>query len=344
MLDILPQLISWNRQPNPIVLATVVKTWGSAPRKVGAAMAISANMDMLGSVSGGCVEGAVIQEAKSIFKTRDRKILEFGVSDDDAWSVGLSCGGKLEVYVEPFLTSENNPVYQKIWERIQQAIQLNTGAVWLSKMNEKAPHHTLILPDETVIGDAIPQVLVITALEAFKQRKNQVLTWEEESYFAHVFPRKSQIILIGAAHISSALIELAHQFNFETLVIDPRGVFTQKTHFPIAPDKQYESWPEEILPQLTLDAYTFAVLLTHDPKIDDQALHILLQSEIAYIGALGGKKTQQKRRERLKAAGFEDKAIQRIYGPVGLDIHAQTAQEIALSILAQIIQVQNQYF
>jgi len=149
------------------------------------------------------------------------------------------------------------------------------------------------------------------------------------------------MLMIGAAHITADLVALAHTFDFETIVIDPRGVFANKTHFSTQPDLIIEKYPSEVIPDYTLDACTFAVILSHDPKIDDNALHLLLPSDVAYIGALGGKKTHANRVERLKSAGFSEAQIDRIHAPIGLNIHGKKPREIALSIMAQIISVQN---
>ncbi len=342
MLDIIEGLKHWTSKSKKIALATVIKTWGSAPRKVGASMAISADMEMLGSVSGGCIEGAVIQEAKEMMKTGIPRQLSFGVSDEDAWEVGLSCGGEIHVFVEPFLM-DGNTQHEHIWKGIQQAMEENTGAVWLSRMKADASQHLLVLPNGNTIGEIHDPALVDAAIVAFNQRKNQAITLGDTPWFAHVFPRKSQLIIIGATHITAHLVDLAHPFGFETIVIDPRGLFAQKTHFPVKPHQVFEQWPEEALHDFHFDAYTFALTLTHDAKIDDQALQILLKSDVAYTGALGGKKTHKKRVKRLQDAGFEDETIAKIHAPVGLDIHAQSAQEIALSILAEIVKVKNAY-
>jgi len=151
------------------------------------------------------------------------------------------------------------------------------------------------------------------------------------------------MLIVGAAHITVDLVALAKQFDFETVVIDPRGIFSEKTQFPVQPDHLYVDRPAEILPTYDLDAYSFAVLLTHDPKIDDQALHLLLRSDIAYIGALGSRRTHAKRVKRLTEAGFSESEIEKIHGPIGVSINAKLPKEIALSILGQIIQVKNRY-
>lgn len=341
MHDIFSDLQSWVQQGKKIALATVTKTWGSAPRKVGAALAISEDMEMLGSVSGGCVEGAVVKEAMEVLQTGTPKNLSFGVADEDAWEVGLSCGGELHVFLEPFLTQDKQG--STLWDHIQSRAADNHGSIWLSKMGGLSSSFSLILPDGTVLGEAPSPAIAVKALEAYSQRKAQIIQADEVSYFAHIFPPKSQLVIVGAAHITVDLVDLAKQFGFECIVIDPRGIFSEKTQFRIPPDQLHVEWPAEVLPSLNLDAYSYAVLLTHDPKIDDQALHILLDSNITYIGALGGRKTHKKRISRLKEAGIPDEKIARIHGPIGVDIHAQSAQEIALSILGELIQVKNKF-
>ena len=304
-------------------------------------MAISEDMEMLGSVSGGCVEGAVIKEALEVLQTGEPKNLSFGVADEEAWEVGLSCGGELHVFLEPFLTMDKKG--EGLWTEIQGRAANNLGSVWLSKMGGTASSFSLMLPDGTLQGESLTSDISAKALEAYSQRKAQILQSGEESYFAHIFPPKSQLIIVGAAHITVDLVDLAKQFGFECIVIDPRGIFSEKTQFRTPPDQLHVEWPAEVLPSLNLDAYSFAVLLTHDPKIDDQALHVLLDSDIAYIGALGGRKTHKKRIARLKEAGVSEEKISRIHGPIGVDIHAQSAQEIALSILGELIQVKNKF-
>ena len=341
MHDIFSDLQAWAQQGKKIALATVTKTWGSAPRKVGAALAISEDMEMLGSVSGGCVEGAVIKEALEVLQDGRPKNLSFGVADEEAWEVGLSCGGELHVFLEPFLTMDRQG--EELWKHIQKRSAENQGSIWLSKMGGPSSSLTLMLPDGTIQGEAISPEITSMALEAFSQRKAQILQSGDESYFAHIFPPKSRLIIVGAAHITVDLVDLAKQFGFECIVIDPRGIFSEKTQFRIPPDQLHIEWPAEVLPSLTLDAYSYAVLLTHDPKIDDQALHLLLDSDIAYIGALGGRKTHKKRVARLKEAGVSEEKISRIHGPIGMDINAQSAQEIALSILGELIQEKNKF-
>jgi len=193
------------------------------------------------------------------------------------------------------------------------------------------------------MGQKLSAYLIDQSLAAYKARNHNMIESEGQHYFVQVFPRRSQMLIIGAAHISVDLVDLASGFGFETVIIDPRGAFTNKTQFTTPADQVFEKYPEEVLGSFELDAYTFAVVLTHDPKIDDNALQILLRSEVAYIGALGSKKTHAKRVARLESSGFSEEEVSRIHAPIGMDIRAKTPKEIALSIMGEIIRVKNEF-
>ena len=195
----------------------------------------------------------------------------------------------------------------------------------------------------SVTGEAVPEEVLQMAKEALRKRVHESPVVDGTQYFLHVFPRRSQLLIIGAAHITADLVQLAHLHDFETIVIDPRGAFADRTKFAQPPDAILVKYPSEVLNDYPLDANTYAVILSHDPKIDDDALQILLRSKVAYIGALGSKKTHEKRTGRLAAAGFREEDIQRIEAPIGVDIHALGAKEIALSIMASVIKSKNTY-
>ena len=339
MKDLLHKIQEWISIDKKFAIATVTKTWGSSPRPIGSALLISDEMEMAGSVSGGCVEGAVVKSALPLLEKGEGKILNFGITNEEAWEVGLSCGGKIEVFVEPFLAFNKNE--KKVWEKLEYCLTNNQGCVLMTRMVEGKNHHALILPDGNVFGKNVNDKLKNKALEIFTQRKNQITEVEGVPYFAQVFPRKNQMLIIGAAHITVDLVQLAKMYNFETIVIDPRGIFSNKTQFNIPPDFIFEKYPSEVLGDYILDAYTYAVVLSHDPKIDDNALEILLKSDIGYIGALGSRKTHAKRVNRLLEKGFTETEIERIHSPVGVNIYAKTPKEIALSIMGEIIQIKN---
>lgn len=340
MKEFLNEINNWLADKKDFAVATVIQTWGSAPRPVGSSMLIDADMNMMGSVSGGCVEGAVVREAMDVLATNKPKLLSFGVTDEEAWEVGLSCGGAIKVFVERFVGFEN----EKISEILRGCLENNQGCTLMLKIGGEASEHVLVLPNGEVISkNKATDILIENAKRAYSERKSQTIEIGEYRWFAQVFPSKDRLIIVGAAHIAVDLVHLAHYFGFETLVIDPRGIFADKTQFPTAPNRLVNDWPAEILPDYTLDEYTFAVLLTHDPKIDDQALEILLKEKTAYIGALGSKKTHEKRVKRLTEKGFSEEQIAAIHAPIGVDINAKSAREIALSIIAELIKVRNKF-
>lgn len=339
MREYLNEIDHWLAGGKPFSVATVINTWGSAPRPVGTTMFIGPGLEMLGSVSGGCVEGAVLRASEETTAGAAGRHLKFGVSDDDAWSVGLTCGGTIEIFLEKFPGCDD----PDFWQTLRRCLTENKSCVWASCMSDGAEGHYLILADEPAAANAVPTGLRENALRAWRERKSQTVEVGGERWFLRVYPRKLQLFIVGAAHASAELVHLAHYFDFETIVIDPRTAFSRNTHFPTPPDRIIEEYPAEVLPGYPLDEYTFAVVMAHDPKIDDQALHLLLRSRAAYIGALSSKASNERRRERLLSAGFSEAEFNRIHAPVGIPIKSRTAKEIALSIMGQIIAVKNQY-
>lgn len=338
MKEYLGQIEQWQRQNKKIALARVIQTWGSSPRPVGSCMLISSDFEMAGSVSGGCVEGAVLKEAKNVFETGFGKRLSYGVTDDEAWAVGLSCGGKIQVFIQPWgLPSES-----LLFNQLTANLSNNEGCLLATQLKDGKINHSLFLINGTSVGD-LPKGVMENAKEAFDQRMHKTISVGNDDYFIHVFPPRSKVIIIGAAHITADLIQLAHHFDFETLVIDPRSTFAKNTSFTVPPDQLFENYPSEVLNEFNLDPYTYCVILSHDPKIDDDALKVLLRSKVAYIGALGSKKNHEKRTARLMDHGFTLEEISKINAPIGVDIHAQGAKEIALSIMGAIIKAKNAY-
>ena len=340
MVELISKIEEWVEKGKPFALATVIKTWGSSPRPIGSPMIISQDLEMAGSVSGGCVEGDVIKESIAVLESGKGKKLSYGIADEDAWTVGLSCGGKIDVYVERFIAFDELGEEKRVWQKLYECIKNNDPCILATKIIDGKTSHSLITPDGNLTGDRVDG-LSSEALRAYNERNHQQVEIAGEIYFLQIFPRKSRMLIIGAAHITVDLVQLASMYDFETVVIDPRGIFSNKTQFSTPPDQIYEKYPAEVFPDYDLDAYTYAVVLSHDPKIDDNALHILLRSDVAYIGALGSRKTQAKRVKRLSDAGFSEEEIGRIHSPVGIDIKAKTPREIALSIMGEVILEKN---
>jgi len=311
--DTIPkQALDWHQKGRGAVLATVVQTWGSAPRRVGAQLVVSGDGNMQGSVSGGCVEGAVVLEAQQALADGRSKILEFGISDGNAFTVGLACGGTIRILLEPIGAVLPEPMLKELVE---------------ARAQRRAVAYVVNIQKET------------RALE-YSGHSNRMQMdrsgFEEDGQtFVAVHMPPLRLVVVGAVHIAQALLPIAQIVGFDPVVVDPRESFASPERFPDV--KILNDWPEEALQAHGLDARTAVVLLTHDPKLDDPALELALRSEAFYIGALGSKRTHEKRCVRLQEKGFSKDQIARINGPVGLNIGAATPAEIAASIMAEII-------
>lgn len=338
MIDYLNTLDEWITVNNRVSIIRVIKTWGSSPRPIGSVMFINSDGKMIGSVSGGCVEGDVVKKVMDTESLGESKLVNYGVSDEDAWSVGLTCGGSVQVFLQHIDFTKNT-----IWDTLKENIINNKSSILISSLEEGKNTNTLMNEDDSIEGDAITNELIKHAKQAYSERANKTATVDHKDYFIHIFPRKSQLLIIGAAHIAVDLVSLGNQYGFETVVIDPRAYFTNNLVFENAPSRIIEKYPSEILNEYSLDAYTYCAILSHDPKIDDNALEILLPSDVAYIGALGSKKNHEKRIKRLLEKGIAQELIDKIKAPIGVSIHAKSAKEIALSIMAEIIQVKNSF-
>lgn len=313
--DTIPETaLAWHREGKGAVLATVIQTWGSAPRRVGAQLAISGQAEIEGSVSGGCVEGAVIVEALEALESGEARELEFGVSDNDAFAVGLACGGTIRVLVEPVgkvLTEELLTALcaaRAARRPVAYVADLETGARRL----DESGHETRFRMDRS----------------GFE---------EDGRTFVAIHNPPLRLVIVGAVHIAQALVPMAKIAGYDPAIVDPREAFGASARFP--GETLLNDWPDEAVAKLGLDGRTALVLLTHDPKLDDPALELALRSGCFYIGALGSTRTQAKRVERMTAAGFSEAEIGRIHGPVGLDIGASGPAEIAVSILAEMTRV-----
>lgn len=312
--DIPEQALAWHRAGKGAVLATVVETWGSAPRPVGSQLAISGEGEIQGSVSGGCVEGAVIMEAQDALEDGESRLLTFGVSDDEAFAVGLACGGRIRVLVEPVGHAMPEDMLAEIVER--RAAREPVG--YVVDLDDWA--RRLIAPE--------------TRPERFRSDKSGVE--EDERTFVAIHNPPLRMVVVGAVHIAQALVPMARISGYDPLIIDPRGAFAQDHRFP--GEDIREDYPDEVLPDYGLDARTAVVTLSHDPKIDDPAIEAAIRSECFYLGCLGSTRTHAKRVERLKERGFTDDEIARIHAPVGLDIGSKSPAEIAISVMAQVTQ------
>ncbi len=338
MRDIEAAARRWHAAGTRFALARVVAAWGSAPRRPGGAMAVTADLQVAGSLSGGCIEAAVIEEAVRLLAgERGPGRLEYGIEDERAWSVGLSCGGTLSVY----LTEPG----RELWEAILDGLQRQRPAVLLTRLHDGSASHALIDLDEQRVrasagdGDTYgPEAVTAACAFAAATQESDLVQVDGVETFVHILPRPDELLIVGAGHIAVHLVAFARELGFHTAVIDPRRVFATSERFAVEPDELLAEWPDRVLVGRPVTESTYAVLLTHDPRIDDQALRHLLPSNAAYLGALGSSRTHAKRRGRLQEAGFDEQAIDRVRGPAGLSIGAVSPAEIALAIMAQVIE------
>jgi xanthine dehydrogenase accessory factor len=317
-----------------VALATVVRTWGGGPRGPGAKMAMTADAQIAGSVSGGCVEAAVVEEGRGVLATGKAKLLHFGVDDETAWNVGLSCGGSIDIFVEEL----DGDTFDALLEagRNRRAIARAT-VVRGSGLGKSV----LVLEDGATEGDAVDSRLVAAARGAIDSGVPSFLSLDDETEaFIDVELPAPMLAMVGGVHISIALTAIAKTLGYRTVVIDPRSVFGSGERFPHV-DELLQDWPDEALSSVGLDRSSAVATLTHDPKIDDPALMTALRSPAFYVGALGSRRTHEKRTRRLREKGLTDEELARLHAPVGLDIGARTPEEIALSVMAQIVAVRN---
>lgn len=338
MKEVIDDINRWQAENQAIALATVVQTWGSAPRKVGAKMALTPDGAISGSVSGGCVEGAVFEEGTAVLTANRPKLLHFGVADETAWDVGLACGGTIEVFVEPLDTA----VYQFMRTLIQN--DLTGAAITVIRGAESLLGRKLAVSRAGeqlgTLGDAALDAQAIAAEARVLHPQRVQLTDEVEVFIDTVRPAPT-LIMVGGVHIAIALTSYAKTLGYRTLLIDPRRAFGSDERFPHV-DQLIQAWPDKAFAKVKITGETAVTLLTHDPKIDDPALKIILKERPFYIGALGSSKTHAKRVARLRDYGFSDAEIGRIHGYIGLNIGAQTPEEIALAIMAEIVQARSQ--
>jgi xanthine dehydrogenase accessory factor len=336
MRDILADVVRWQKDGTAVALATVVQTWGSSPRRAGAKMALAADGRIIGSVSGGCVENAVFEAGLESLKTDRPQLLHFGVADETAWEVGLACGGSIDVFVKP--------LNKNIFEEMRSVIENEEQAVAVTVIrgpDEILGREMLIHEDGHVIGtlDEWDQVTLKWANETLTRgiSRRIVLNEDVEVFLDAVLPSPT-LIIVGGVHIAISLTALAKTLGYRTIVIDPRKAWGNKERFPYV-DQIIQAWPDVAFEQVKVTRSTAIAMLTHDPKLDDPALKIALDSPAFYVGALGSKTTNAKRRERLLRDDMSESQLSRLHAPIGLDIGASTPEEIALSIMSEVVNV-----
>jgi len=343
MHEVISDIHRWLTAGEEVVLATVVSTWGSSPRAVGAKMAITIDAKIAGSVSGGCVEGAVIESGLRMLQTGIPQLLHFGVADETAFNIGLACGGNIEVYIKNIEPDQ--------FERIRAQIKTGVATAIVTVIDgpQELIGYEMLYTATGKFGAPMPPELDSIAKKLAKEglRRNQSMSTEiqlagkdDVRLFTDIIAPQPKLVIIGGVHIAITLSALAKALGYRTVVIDPRKAFNTKERFPQV-DELIQAWPEEAMEEIDLSSSTAVAVLTHDPKIDDPAIKTVLGSDVFYVGALGSRKTHQKRVQRHLAAGVTPEQLERLHAPIGLQLGGRIPEETALEIMAQIIAVRN---
>jgi xanthine dehydrogenase accessory factor len=350
MKELLETLSAWQGEGIDAGRAVVVRTFGSAPRPEGAVLLHAPDGRIAGSVSGGCVEGAAAEQIEHAWSTGNARVIRYGISDEQAWDVGLACGGTIDVLVEPAVP----------WAAVTAAVEsLGAGGHGSAVITplpgdsppaEFGPHEpgrgaapapTLVVHDDgrldgTLGSPDLDDQLVAAAREALNRGQSRTVELGGRSLFVEAFPVRPRLVVVGAVEVARSLVRLARELGYETVVIDGRASFATPERFPDV-DRLLVGWPDEVADEIGLGPNDAVAVLTHDVKFDEPAIVEALRRHCRYVGAVGSRKTQADRRRRLLDAGVSEAELAQLRGPVGLDLGGRNPPETALAILAEIV-------
>ncbi len=358
MRDVLAQLLPWWRSGRSVGVGTVVATWSSAPRQAGASMLVGPEGEAVGSVSGGCVEGAVYELAEQVIADRTPVLQRYGVSDDDAFAVGLTCGGILDVFVE-VVDQETFPDLGEVAADIEAARPVAVATVvshddpaWIGRRLVIRPEGSGVPALGSLGSDRANDAVTADARGLLAVGRNETLHYgpdgqrrgEGMAVFVSSYAPKPRLLVFGAIDFAAAVAKIGAFLGYHVTVCDARPVFATATRFPEADDVVVK-WPHKYLAEEVdagrVDGRTVLCVLTHDPKFDVPVLEIALRlPEVAYVGAMGSRRTHDDRVKRLREAGLTAEELSRLSSPIGLDLGARTPEETAVSVAAEIIALQ----
>lgn len=340
MNEVLADLDRWQRRKETIALATLVGVQGSAPRAPGARFCVTKTGKVSGSISGGCVEGDLYEHALQVLDSGTPRIIGYGISDEMGFSVGLSCGGQIDVLVEPF---RSDPA----WKAVRGALRAQRPVALATSLGPPSllGHKLAVFADGTRVGGLASELdaeVAAVAQEHLLEGGARQLVFsfggEESRVFLEAFLPPPHLIVVGAAFAAPSLVRMAKEAGFRVTVVDPRAAFTTRERFPTA-DKVIVARPDEVLEKANLGAYSYIVVLLHDAKFDIAALAPALRSDARYIGVMGSRRVHEQRKARLREQGFDDETLDRMHAPIGLDLGGREPQEIAVSILAEVVAI-----
>ena len=340
MRELLEQYDAWRAEGHEVGRAVVIRTYGSSPRQAGSVMLVADDGRMIGSVSGGCIEGAAAEAVRESRRTGHSRVIRYGVTNEDAWAVGLACGGTIDVLIEPevpaaAVAAARAPLAHAGDPRASDPSALGTTVV------TELPADT---PDD--LADAVPATAEASDEAALQQLRTDALAAgrsqtariDDRHVFIEAFPVAPRLVIVGATEVARSLVGLAAALGYERVVIDARTAFATKERFPDV-DQLLTDWPDEAFERIHLGPNDAVAILSHDPKFDEPAIVEAFKRGARYVGAIGSRKTQADRRRRLIEAGLTEVQLDQIRGPIGLDLGGREPAETALAILAEIVSV-----
>jgi xanthine dehydrogenase accessory factor len=353
--ELLDTLRDWERDGASMARAVVVRTFGSSPRREGATMLYADDGRIAGSVSGGCVEGATAERMAEAQAAGEQRVVRFGISDREAWDVGLACGGTIDVLVQPAIPEAVRAAVEATSQQRDAgrvvATALPPGSpgmdIGSSELGPSArPGEPLVIhQDGRLVGTtgdaAADAAMVSAALAALSGGTSAVVELAGQQFLLEAFAVRPRLVVVGAVEVAVALVRIARELDYETVLIDGRPAFATRERFPEV-DQLVIGWPDEVADELELGPLDAVAVLSHDPKFDDPALSEALRRGCRYVGAIGSRSTQRARRERLLEGGLSGDQVDRLRGPIGLDLGGREPAEIALAIMAEVVAARHQ--
>jgi len=347
MREIISTIQKWQQAGKKMALATVLRAEGSSPRPVGSKMIVSEKGEMMGSISGGCVESSVIEEALVCLEDHKIRIQHYGIDNSNPWTVGLACGGQIDVFIEPLFDPQlPNGFSSEILTASINLLEKDTPfslCLVLSPPMQGA--RAILQNNQCITGESnsewVNRLCKAHFTNDLAETHPQIVELEPVDdgtikVFIEPIHPQPRMIIIGAVHIAVSLTMFANVLDYKTIIIDPRKAFLTRDRFPKA-DELVNRWPQDILPSMNISPRDCVIVLSHDEKIDVPALKEAITSSAGYIGMLGSKKTKAARFESLTNLGIPIDKLQKVHAPIGLNIGAVEPQEIAASIMAEII-------
>ena len=350
MRELLDTLDAWRADGVGVGRAVVVRTFGNTPRPEGAVLLVSDDHRLIGSVSGGCVEGAAAEEVWTARRSGRERVIRYGISDEQAWDVGLACGGTIDVLISPVVPEAAGTAAREtaagrgdgraiVTVLPADAPPPSFGAVAPGQGGE--PADPLVVHDDgrlegSLGAHALDEILVEAALESLRQGVSRTVSLGDRQVFIEAYPVRPRLVVVGAVEVARVLVRLARELGYETVVVDGRAAFATAERFPDV-DRLVVGWPDEVADSIGLGPADAVAVLTHDPKFDEPAIVAALARGCRYVGAVGSRKTQADRRSRLFGAGVAAADLDRLRGPIGLDLGGRLPAETALSIMAEVV-------